>query len=349
MNRNYIYNPPFNTLIPNDGFFYCISKSTLRVVIDEIRYYRRQMLLIMYGQFFLEKKTIPNDTKKILWFNSSSTSIGDAIMELSGRYLLKDRYEIDLYTDSNNASVFVDDDIFNRIYNSIEAISDKYDLIFLDICNTKSVKLKAKYFKNIPFCHIQGFFYGFDFNRMLFSYHRINFLLHTPYSQIELDNISRNYLTHLNNNNSSKNIVIAIGGEDKTRQYNNWHEVILILFKKYNNFTINLVGSKNGISDSLKIAEACKVFKTQLNNYVGTLSINDTMQIIAKATYFIGVDGGLMHIAEAYHLHGLALFARFNPIYRLSYMSRLSFLYDKIDVNNIAFEQIITVLDKIIL
>lgn len=348
MNHKDFNKPRFETLIPNDSFFYNSNKSTIKIIRDYIRYYRRQLLLIIHSQLSLERKVIPNNTKKILWFNPSSTSIGDAIMELSGRLLLKNNYEIDLYTDKKNADVFINDDVFKKVYDRVDVIPNKYDLIFLDICNSKSIRLKSKYFKKIPFCHIQGFFYGFDFNRMLFSFHRINFLLNSPYSQIELDNIARQYLTSAKNTNISKNIVVAIGGEDASRKYNYWSKVILILLTKYKDFTINLVGSKNAINDSLEILDFCKHFN-HINNYVAKLSISQTMEIISKATYFIGVDGGLMHIAESYHLKGLVLFAKFNPIYRLSYVSRLNFLYDKMDVNNIDSEKIITALDRIIL
>lgn len=341
-----IFNPAIDAIIP------CQLKSCKSLFAQcsaIFRLLRRWLLLITSNQSKLQLDTIPVTTKHILWIHISSTSIGDSIMELSGRLLLKHHYQVDLLTDRKNADIFYGDDVFNDIYVDYNINYQNYDLVILDIFNTKSIKFKTKYFPTVPFVPFMGYFYGLDFNRMLFSFHRINKLLNNLYEVEVINKIANNYLNfnYFKSFVASKScsLVVAIGGEDSIRTYDHWVEVIYLLNLKYPLLEINLLGSKNGE----KIAQELDALKlSNVHNYVAQLSLLETTRLIANAKFFLGVDGGLMHIAESFCLSGVALFAKFLPEYRLGYNSKLRTLSVADNVSAISPQLIVDELFKLL-
>ena len=341
-----IFHPAIDAIIP------CQLKSCKSLFAQSsavFRLLRRWLLLIISNQAELQLDTIPLTTKHILWIHISSTSIGDSIMELSGRILLKDHYQVDLLTDRKNADIFYGDNVFNHIYVDCDTNYQNYDLVILDVFNTKSIKFKTKYFPKVPFVPFMGYFYGLDFNRMLFSFHRINKLLDNLY-QIEVVNkmannyLNFNYLKSLVVYNSFS-LVVAIGGEDSIRTYNHWVEVVCFLNSKYPQLEINLLGSKNGEQIAHELA-ALKL--SNVYNHVAQLSLLETTRLIANARFFLGVDGGLMHIAESFCLSGVALFAKFLPEYRLGYNSKLRTLFADENVSTISPQLIVGEISKLL-
>lgn len=336
------YNPDIDVAIPHDVFS---AESFFKKLKRLFRLYRRFSTLFFSSQAGLIHDKFPPAVKNILWINLAGTSIGDTIMELSSRVLLADTdFRLDLLTNVKNASLFEDDDIFQNIYVEPN-IEVKYDLIILDIFNTKSIRIKAKYFKHVPMVTLRGYwmstYFGADYNRVLFSFHRLNKLLGHKFSDTYIDSIANNYLVKCTYNQKNKYVIsIAIGGEDVIRTYQHWPAVIHELLQRYNDLTINLIGSNNGIEDSLAIA----THFPEVNNYVGKLNLIQTREIVAQSNFFLGADGGLMHIAEAYNLPGVCLFAKFNPAYRLSYHSKITPIFTPENVNSILASQVVEVI-----
>lgn len=334
-----IYTPNIDANIPRDYFE---NENIIKKIKNIYKLYRRFMLLCFTSQRMLLRQSIPLNVKKVLWINISSTSIGDSIMELSGRVLLKNKYEIDLVTDVKNVALYENDDIFKNICASPNQ-NIKYDLIILDILNTKSIKFKAKYFNCTPFVTLRGYWdssnYGRDYNRMLFSYHRINKLLNDKYPSNYIDDIANNYLAKNNETIVTSNLIIsiAIGGEDPIRTYKNMKAFVAYMAINYADARINLLGSRNG---TILAAEIMALNYSNVYNFVGEITLQETQDLLAQSSFFIGVDGGLMHIAEAYKLKGVVLFAKYLPKYRLGYKSNLKYIFTLKDINEISLESL---------
>ena len=84
---------PFKNEIPNYTQDF-LSKNNL--IKRYLKFLKRFIFILLSGQYSLEVNNIDPHQKKILWINVSAPSIGDSLMDLSSRSLLKD-IEIDLY------------------------------------------------------------------------------------------------------------------------------------------------------------------------------------------------------------------------------------------------------------
>lgn len=334
----------FNTKIPHHIEQFRGRESFISGLKQTIRTYRRFLTLFFSKQLPLELDLIPPHVVKILWFNPSSTSIGDSIMELSGRaLLLNDNFEVHLLSDSKNSSLYGEDCVFKKVFNNPTQIVESYDLILLDVYNTKSIRMKSKYFPDVPFCAIQGYFYGAAIHRMMFSYHRVNYLLGMRLTQQELDLCAKNYLPVVIPSVIPR-VVISVGGEDKFKTYSYWNMVISQLIYYAPELEICIIGSSNGIKYSDEIMQE---FGDQVTNYVAKLSLLETAKIIASSKFFIGADGGLMHVAESYAIQGIALFAKVSPELFLSYQTKINPLYSDLMIDDIDPEQIIALFKQL--
>ena len=70
-----------------------------------LKFYRRYIYIKLKRQKNLELFSILPKHKKILWINISAPSLGDSLMDLSSRVLLRNK-KIDLFTDKKNAHIF---------------------------------------------------------------------------------------------------------------------------------------------------------------------------------------------------------------------------------------------------
>ena len=78
------------------------------------------------------------------------------------------------------------------------------------------------------------------------------------------------------------------------------------IFENHSNVIISFFGT---CSDEFNMDEKLKEkYAKQLNDYVGTLSIRDTINKISDCNLFISNDSGLMHIANALGLNIIAIF-----------------------------------------
>ena len=332
------YKLPFNSSIPN----YCNKyESKINNPSRFFKYLKRYLYLYLNQQIKYEKKFISSDHKRILWINKSAPSLGDSLMDLSSRVLLQDR-EIDLLTDKKNKHIYTDDPIFNEVYTSAEGIDKKkYDLVILDSYSSRTIKLKIRALPFHEFVSIYGFFNGPEINRILFSFHRVNFLLRLNLSHMKINSLafpSMNFSKPKNLKLPQKFITLAVGGEWEYRTFKNWEEVVKKLLNKYDQLLICLVGSKNGIDHALKIHE---FFPNRVLNFVGKYSFKETAFIISRSKVFLGCDGGLLHVANSFRKITIPLFSRVEPELRMT-EGMISFpIYDSLDVNNIKIDSIV--------
>jgi len=334
---------PFSGDIPSYTTAYLQSTSKLQ---RGLKFFKRYLYMVLKGQVSLEVHRISSKHKNLLWINMSAPSLGDSLMDLSSRTLLKGR-RVDLFTDKKNAHIYKEDAFFSSVMSDESMLANiNYDLVVIDSYSTRSICVKSKWQSKKEFIGMYGFYNGPEVNRVLFSFHRMNFLLGGLMSENEINSVAMPAITV---SRSDKNIVggsnlperyiaIAIGGEWEYRTYSYWERVIQMLFEDDGELNIVLIGSDNGVVDAKKLMAR---FSTgQVFDAVSKFTFNQTAQIIRKAQVLLCCDGGLMHAANAVDTPVVALFARLTAEMQLTKASSANYLYDQESVINIKPEDV---------
>ena len=344
LNFHRTYTVPFKYSIPN---YISIHLQKVKLYSRAFKFLRRYLYLIFLRQKNLEISRILPAHKKILWINVSAPSLGDSLMDLSSRTLLSGR-TVDLYTDEKNYNLYLNDKYFNKIFtNCNDLFTREYDLVILDSFSSRTIKIKAKIAPKIIFVGMFGYFNGPEVNRILYSFHQMNYLLDYPMTEEEIIDNAKNSLSisrkdqEIVQNIIPKNyITISLGGEWKYKTYQKWSEVINQLLLDNKNIKIIFVGSKNALRTSKQLLNIFP--EDQLLDFTSILSFNQTAEVIRKSEVFLCCDGGLMHAATALNAKIVALFARLTPEMLLSKNTNLYSLHDQENVNNITPSKVIS-------
>lgn len=340
--KTYVF--PFKYDIPNYTSVFLEESSITK---RWIKFIKRYMYLTIKRQIALEVRQILPKHRNILWINISAPSLGDSLMDLSSRVLLKGK-EVDLFTDKKNASLYQDDLVFSRIFTrKAEVTQHKYDLVIVDSFSTRSIDIKTNILPLNPFVGMFGYYNGPEVNRVLFSFHRMNQLLGYVKGETEINKVARPSMAiEINDlpsveglNLPASYIAIALGGRWAYRTYNKWGEVIDKLAKKNNKLNLVFVGSDNAKESAKALTEAFP--SDNIFNCVAKFTFNQTAQIIKGANILLCCDGGLMHSANAINTPIVPLFARLTPIMQLTESIQAFPLFDANDVNNIPVEDIL--------
>ena len=335
---------PFRFDIPNYTQEFLQKESILK---RWIKFIKRKVFIALKGQKSLEITNILPEHKNILWINISAPSLGDSLMDLSSRVMLKNR-KLDLFTDKGNASLYQNDSAFSSVFTQKKEVDkNSYDLVIIDSYSSRSVAIKATIAPLTPFIGMFGYFNGPEVNRVLFSFHRMNHLLGYQKNQHEINKIAKCFLSISADDLKiiqkiklpSCYIAIAIGGEWDYRNYRNWNKVIKKLLNQNSNLNIVLVGSENAKDDAKVISD--KFSKLNIFNCVSKFTFNQTAQIINQAEILLCCDGGLMHSANAVNTVTVSLFARLERDMQLTETNCVFTLFDKRDVNNISVQDIV--------
>jgi heptosyltransferase-2 len=344
LNFHRTYTVPFKYNIPN---YISIHLQKVKLYSRAFKFLRRYLYLIFLRQKNLEISRILPAHKKILWINVSAPSLGDSLMDLSSRRLLSGR-TVDLYTDEKNYNLYLNDKYFNKIFtNCKDLYTREYDLVILDSFSSRTIKIKAKIAPKIIFVGMFGYFNGPEVNRILYSFHQMNYLLDYPMTEEEIIDNAKNSLSisrkdqEIVQNIIPKNyITISLGGEWKYKTYQKWKEVLNQLLLDNKNIKIIFVGSNNALIPSKQLLKSFP--DDQLLNFTSLLSFNQTAEVIRKSEVFLCCDGGLMHAATALNAKIVALFARLTPEMLLSKNTNLYSLHDQENVNNIRPSKVIS-------
>ena len=323
--------------IPNNSNEIKKNERLFQTIKETLKFLRKYIFFLFFGNAGNKKIIIPGNVKNILWIGNHSNSIGDSLMELAPRSLLGE-YNVDLLAGNRNASVFKNDIFFRHVYTDINMLTIKYDFIILDYFSTRSLRLKRKYFNSVPFFCIYEFFYGPDFNRLMFGYCRISGLLGLLYSDVNLRYFIHEEKMAYSLDNNKINVGISVGGIDSIRTYDNFGCLVDLLNRQYNDLNFFLFGAENGLA----MADKIEIVSGNITNYVGRLNIQQSAFLIGKMSVFITCDGGLLHVAQAYPIPIISMFAKFKPEYRIVNDNILKMaLYDDYNVNNISSDQIL--------
>ena len=339
-NRTFVL--PFKYSIPNSINLHIAKVSYLK---RYLKYLKRSLFLKLKNQNHLELFKITSIHKKILWINISAPSLGDSLMDLSSRVLLENRY-IDLFTDSKNANLYLDDDFFSNIFTSTNDVNENnYDLVIIDSFSTRSVTVKTKVAPTLNYVGMFGFFNGPEVNRTLFSFHQLNNLLEYQMSESEILKIAKNYISISKEDKElvrqlipNNYISVVVGGEWKYKTYDKWLELIKKIIQSNQELNIILIGSINATkasNDLISNLPQCNFY-----DLVAKLTFNQTAEVIRNSDILICCDGGLMHAANALNTKVVALFAKLNPEILITESCISYNLYDDHTVNNLSVDDV---------
>ena len=337
------YQLPFKFHIPN---YIQVHIEEVSLINRLIKFIRRRLYIIFKRQNNLEVFSIRPQNQKILWINISAPSLGDSLMDLSSRVMLKGR-KVDLFTDKKNYQLYLNDEYFTNVFTTIKEVNKaRYDLVIVDSFSSRSINIKSKIASKTLFVAIFGYFNGPEVNRILFSFHKMNLLLGNLKSENEINALANNSISISKSDQNmvanivpKKYIAIVIGGEWSYKIYKNWDKVIDQLILNDKELRIIFIGSANAKNISNELLN--KYRSQNFLYFVERLSFNQSIEVARRSEVLLCCDGGLMHAANAVKVNSVALFARLTPEMLTTNCSNSFNLFDSVDVNNISIQNVI--------
>lgn len=338
------------SIVPNTADDFLRSHSRLKLAK---KFLHRYVSLAVSGQLRREIRRIEAGMR-VLWIYAGKSNFGDAIMDLSGRALLRNaNIALELLTLSKLQPLFSEDDVFARVYSSVEQIEDRgYDAIVLNEFNYQSIDLKVRYFAKLPFACLFQYFYGPDRNQTLFSFAAVNAVFQRGLGDSELLEVAKPYLSvHETTrravdqlfSEAAPDLALAVGGIDVRRTYDAWLAVLQWLDRTGVGdapLRVALLGSDNGLAIARDIANHA-FHRLEVNSFVADLSLLEAREVVARCRLFVGCDGGLMHVAHTTDTPSLSLFAHLEPPHlRLTKRCQSLAIHSKGGVNEVAPETV---------
>ena len=287
--------------------------------------------------------------QRVLWIYYGKHAIGDAIMDLSGRALLRDRPgPVDLLTTSSLKALFDGDDVFRHIYEGVDRIDpDDYDVILMHEFNYPTVRLKKRRFRKTPFASLFRYYVaGPDRNSTQFSFAAVNKVINLGLRAETLSAVAKPYLREepdLPQELAAElmplgpYLTIGMGGVEPRRTYLHWEACLRAYddaFEPGMPGGVVLLGSGNGLADARALMKNGRFANLKLVSLVGELSLRDAKRVIANSELYVGADGGLMHVAHATPTPSVTLFAADEPAHlRLTPRCRSVALQTRSDVS----------------
>jgi hypothetical protein len=339
------WTPDFPESLPSNLADYLAQTSVAKLAFRRLR---RLISLWLGRQFALCRATIPVSTRRVLWLYKGTPQVGDSLMDLAGRTLLRGAdFRIDLYTDPHLAKLYAGDDVFDKVLSAPEQLdSSHYDLVILHSYSSHCLREKLRLCPDVPFVPFYGYYTGPEFNRTLFSYFRVNSLLPARLSEPVLRQMAKPHLhrtaetlaqvdgLHL----PKRFIALAVGGVREWRTYTHWPAVLDELAKRGWHLPVVLLGSDNGLSMRDQLIEQNVVV---LVDQVDRLELPVVAEVLARAELLLCADGGLMHVANAVSTPVVALLAQFVlPELRFCAANRATTLYASDQVSSITPESV---------
>ena len=276
-----------------------------------VKLFKRKLFLRLLGQQRRILHQIPSRSARLLWINLSATSVGDALMDLSGRRLLEGM-DLDLLTAPSCSQLLLNDDVFRVVHTDRRQAKQShkrhpYDLFIVDSFSTRSVGCKVVIDRQAPMISMYGFINGFEIHRTEFSFAR-TFQI-APTSNDLAKHIAKLPMVGSEFRNMrppskarSGLIGIVVGGNWSHRRYSHWVDVIDGLGAPEE---VVLLGSDNGVEDARRI----KAVFPACNDYVGKCSLLETVNLIGECSVILAADGGLWHVATALRKPTVLLFS----------------------------------------
>ena len=320
------------------------------------RYLHKRLVLAWTGQSSLIRRQATKGTRVLVAYFGAD-NIGDALMDMAGRRLLKDSgWEVDLLVDGALAPLFAEDDVFARVFSDPSHIDpDAYGFVLLNNLNLRTLRRKRELLPRTPFCSMVGFFYAIDFNHIELSYFAFNEVFGVGTTVVDLLAQARPYLPERDtrflgaldtlpmSSDVTPTVLIAVGGREAYRTYPHWVELLRRLDRAdapWADWRFILIGSDNGKADAERVC-AERFDHIKVESRVGRTDLFQCRALMARADIFIGADGGLMHLAHTTGIPTLSLFSvEVRPCMRLTPACGSTPIHSTGDVSAIEPEEI---------
>lgn len=304
---------------------------------------RLKIVLWLSGQLRRRVQQLPTGTRKVLYAYDWG-AIGDSIMDLSQRQLFPADIQLDLYMPAKAAVLFEGDARFKNIYRNAADCPADYDLIVLHNISPALVKFKTQRYPDTPFYDVLGFIQGELYARAFFCHASLSRLLGPTRTDICRPQLGKRHVESVYVQPNT--VLVAMGALDQQRRrYKQWPALLAQLQAARlaeNRSPLTFVLTGLGATAREDVASLPPQFVQE--HCVVCLDLPSFPEVqakIASCQYFLGPDGGLMHIAEAMNKQGVALFAQVNPGWRLHQGSQLHALFNAQTVDNITPSDIV--------
>ncbi len=309
------WTPPFDAPLPDDRASY-VQRAKIGSIA--LRKWRRGLNLFLKGQGGLRRDRVTDSDLRLLWIHKGTPQVGDSLMDLAARVLLRDRVErVDLLTDVHLTALYRHDQVFTHVASCAADLPRDYDLVLLHSVSSRAIQEKVLAFKSVPFVHMHGYYTGPEFNRTLFDFYRLAQLLGQEALFPDIPAMARTVMWCGTEDEAAVDalslpagaVVVALGGVRGWRTYNRWDEVIGLMKTASEGGCppIVLVGSANGSDqrDQLVAAHPDVRFVDRLERH----SLTEVFALMKRCSQVLAADGGLLHVAQSAGVPVVALFA----------------------------------------
>lgn len=286
---------------------------------------RRRWVLWASGQQRHLRNRIPAGTRRLLWIYEGEQQIGDALMDLAPRSLLREHgIEVDLLADPVVARLYEGDPWFSRVASDAGALRDRqHDFALVLSLKRRPMHSKRAHFAALPWTSLHGHFTGPNFHRGLLASQRLADLLDLHLAPQALQDHARQKLGPVGPLPAGIEpaavdgaVALALGGVRADRTYPHWIEVARALAQAGHRRLV-LVGSANGQAQAQALVDALGP-DAQVLDLTARLSLHETRAVIARAAVLACADGGLMHLGLSTATPVVSLFtAAIDPAWRL--------------------------------
>lgn len=281
---------------------------------------QRELLIHLTGQGRrLCRTRAPEGVRRMLWWNPWTT-IGDALMDLSARARVPADIEIELLIPPALAPLFANDSRFRRVHESWSTVGRDFDFLLVGYHGREVLRAKLRHLPQVPFATLHGHLAGEMFSRTHAADARIRQLFGLAPgepSPPRLDLPAADVLGDLAP--QRVRIAVALGARDPRRRYPHWLAALTRVADAWPGDLpapcFVLLGAGNARDD---VASLEPLLRRQLAaDRVDRQTVLQAAQTIAACDFFVGADGGPMHLAVATGRPGVALFGPVPPEYRL--------------------------------
>lgn len=274
----------------------------------------RDAMLAVTGQSRLHLARVPAATRRLLWIYTWTT-VGDAILDLAPRDLVPAGVGLELLIAPHLAPLFTGDRRFSAIHVDVADCDPGTDFVLLDSLRTSSLRLKSRHFRAVPFATMRGHQAGERFDRAAFADLRLRQLFGLDGGEVELPrlDVSRGDVSQ------RSRIGLALGARVPRKLYPHWPAALEALVARRpgmrsGDADIVLLGQgESARMQARPVQAALARIGVPCVSMIDSGDLGKTARDIASCSAFLGVDGGLMHVAVAVGTPGLALFTRVDP------------------------------------
>lgn len=278
---------------------------------------QRELAIRLSGQGRRRVERAPAGVRRMLWW-TTWTTVGDAIMDLSPRVLLPQAVQAELLIAPSLAPLFARDPHFTHVHTGWETVQGRFDFLLVNHFSTDGLAAKRRHLPEVPFAAMLGHMAGEMFSRVHFADARMRQLFDLPPGEPAPPRL---WIEPLREDDGARRfeIAVALGARDERRRYRHWPAALAQVQRAWPAGLpaprFHLFGTANARPDAADFDPAW--LRAHTVDHIERLDLLQAARRIAGCDAFIGADGGLMHLAAATGVPGVAMFGVVPPEYRL--------------------------------